>query len=164
MTGQPPSIWSMDRESIEQTLVEGRSPRREYTEKDKAAIRAVLDQSGFDEMDEDARAAAFQRMHNSIANPDTIANRDEPPSEGASSMAITGWIVLILSVVLSAYAAFGYDTAIHSGADFVGGTFIPSRDTINIGLLQNQLMMFQAGLAGILSAVMLLAVNAVRSQ
>src|SRR3546814_4985261 len=72
-------------------------------------------------------------------------------TSGSSSMAITGWIVLVISVVLVVYAAFGYDTAIHSDSNFIGDTFIPSRDTINIGLLQNQLMMFQAGLVGILS-------------
>src|SRR3546814_3811920 len=71
---------------------------------------------------------------------------------------------LPISVVLMVFAAFGYDTAIHSDSNFIGDTFIPSRDTINIGLLQNQLMMFQAGLVGILSGVILLAINAVRGQ
>src|SRR3546814_8871266 len=88
MSEQPPSIWGMDRAAIEQTLVEGRSPRREYTEDDKIAIRAVLDQPDFDEMAEEKRATAFQRMHN------VIAGRNEQPSmtSGSSSMAITGWI------------------------------------------------------------------------
>src|SRR3546814_8659863 len=91
MSEQPPSIWGMDRAAIEQTLVEGRSPRREYTEDDKIAIRAVLDQPDFDEMAEEKRATAFQRMHN------VIAGRNEQPSmtSGSSSMAITGWIVLV---------------------------------------------------------------------
>ncbi|RIA45656.1 hypothetical protein DFR49_0179 [Hephaestia caeni] len=79
-------------------------------------------------------------------------------------MVTTGWIVLVISAVLIVYAAWGYDTAIHSDSNFIGGTFIPSRDTINIGLLQNQLMMFQAGLVGILSGVILLAINTVRGQ
>src|SRR3546814_4882728 len=110
--------------------------------------------------DLEKRATAFQRMHN------VIAGRNEQPSmtSGSSSMAITGWIVLVISVVLMVYAAFGYDTAIHSDSNFIGDTFIPSRDTINIGLLQNQLMMFQAGLVGILSGVMLLAINVVRGR
>src|SRR3546814_3221744 len=97
--------------------------------------------------DLEKRATAFQRMHN------VIAGRNEQPSmtSGSSSMAITGWIVLVISVVLMVYAAFGYDTAIHSDSNFIGDTFIPSRDTINIGLLQNQLMMFQAGLFGLRS-------------
>src|SRR3546814_13070343 len=129
MSEQPPSIWGMDRAAIEQTLVEGRSPRREYTEDDKIAIRAVLDQPDFDEMAEEKRATAFQRMHN------VIAGRNEQPSmtSGSSSMAITGWIVLVISVVLMVYAAFGYDTAIPSDSNFFGDTFIPSRYKIKHG-------------------------------
>src|SRR3546814_12249728 len=96
-------------------------------------------------MAEEKRATAFHRMHN------VIAGRNEQPSmtSGSSSMAITGWIVLVISVVLMVYAAFGYDTAIHSVSHFIGDPFIPSRDTINICLLKHQLIMFKAGLVGV---------------
>src|SRR3546814_16002758 len=101
MSEQPPSIWGLDRAAIEQTLVDGRSPRREYTEDDKIAIRAVLDKPDFDEMAEEKRSTAFQRMHN------VIAGRHEQPSlpSGSSLVASTGWDGVLESGLLWVVAA-----------------------------------------------------------
>ena len=151
-----PSIWTLDRSAIEASLVEGRSARRDYSEMDKTAIREVLDRTDFDYLSEHGRSIAFNEAINKLNGVVTsILN----PSASPSALAISGWLMVTLSTVELAVVYFGYSTSIHSYSDYVSGSFMPARDTLNIGLLQNQLMLFQLGLVVLASGILFIGMN-----
>ena len=61
-------------------------------------------------------------------------------TQNGSALITVGWVAVILGVMLILIAAFGYDVGVESGT-------IDADRVINIGLLQNQLMLFQFGCA-----------------
>ncbi|WP_425228116.1 hypothetical protein [Sphingomonas sp.] len=144
MTEKPPSIWTMDRPAIEQTLVEGRSPRGAYSDRELVAVRTVIDRPDFDHLDLHGRQLAFKEAWTGPSDFHPAA-----ATQQGSSLTGAGWCLILMSVAFCLFAFFGYTmTASYS-------------DTLNIGLLQNQLMLFLLGLAGLLSGVAALLTNCI---
>lgn len=57
--------------------------------------------------------------------------------------------------VAIAFGSMLMKTSVHSEADYRFGTVVPAADTLNIGLLQNQQLVFQGGLALFLAGVII---------
>ena len=152
-----PSIWTLSRQEIEATLIAGRSARREYSETDKAAVRTVLDRPDFDRLSEDERGAAFSTAYARSTSGQPLAT---VASTGSPLLAI-GWTLLAASLCELAFVYFGYSTSVHSDAEFTVASYLPARDTINIGLLQNQLMLFLLGLAGVVCPTLLIGIGTI---
>lgn len=62
--------------------------------------------------------------------------------------------------VLVAGASLLMKTSVHSDGDYRFGSYIPASDTLNLGLLQNQHLVFEGGLALFLAGVILLSAGA----
>ena len=61
---------------------------------------------------------------------------------------------MILGAILVAFA-FGMDTTVYSPSSSIGMEYIPGSRTHNLGLLQNQMMLLQTGLAAFVSGTFL---------
>jgi hypothetical protein len=61
-------------------------------------------------------------------------------------MRIWGYVLVIVGAAIAAWATT-IETSVHREAAFQFGSYQPSSDTLNIGLLQNQTLAFHAGLA-----------------
>ena len=73
-----------------------------------------------------------------------------------------GWTLIFLSVVLVIWAC-ATPTSIHSDMEYIAGVGLQEpKDVLNIGLLQNQMMLFQAGLAAFLSGTVSVCVAELR--
>lgn len=66
-----------------------------------------------------------------------------------------GGAVAISAGIIGGLMALKLNTSVHSAADYRYGTFVPSSDTINIGLLQNQHLAFLAAAFLFLAGVIL---------
>jgi hypothetical protein len=79
-----------------------------------------------------------------------------PQQDGGTSGYISlGWCIIGAGLLLSFYAYAGFDPSVESYSSYSSGRII------NNGLLQDQLMLFQAGLALLVSGFVLIACGAV---
>lgn len=73
----------------------------------------------------------------------------------------TGGICAAIAGALIAFASLLMTTSVHTDGDYRYGTFIPSADTLNIGLLQNQQFVFLAGCTLFLAGFILFAAGSI---
>lgn len=62
-------------------------------------------------------------------------------------MRVLGWMLILGGLALAAWS-FAVTTTIHTDASYLSGLgYQEARDTYNLGLLQQQMMMLQSGIA-----------------
>ena len=64
---------------------------------------------------------------------------------------------MVIGVVMTV-VAFGMDTTVTSTGTFIAGTFVGGGSTHNLGLLQQQMMVLQTGLAAFLAGAFLFGI------
>lgn len=125
-----------------------------------AAFQRLLEMPNFDELTIEERRAAFDNLRRGF-QPATAAS-----APGGDTVALMGWLMLIAGI-LASLGSLVMKVSVNSTTDssFIGDTYIPAvtSNVINIGLLQNQMMVFQAGLALAIGGMMMLAAAAVRN-
>lgn len=80
-----------------------------------------------------------------------------------------GTVVALLGILVMGYAAWIYDPSIPNAAADIPGlpgvpSYRPAGRTINIGLLQNQLMLFLAGLGAAVAGAVAACLGALQEQ
>lgn len=73
-----------------------------------------------------------------------------------------GWTLIVLGAVFVAWSCFT-QTTVHTDMDYVPGLGIQeAKDVLNIGLLQRQMMLLEAGLASIIAGTVAVCVGELR--
>ena len=79
-------------------------------------------------------------------------------------MTISGWCLLLFGTLLLFFGLM-FDVTIHSDYSYNAlAGYVPSSDVINIGKLQQQMMLFESGLASILGGVVLIAAGGIANR
>jgi hypothetical protein len=149
-----------DRETLAQVVSTGKSTDGRTLEPNELrAAQRLLDLPTFDEMTVEQRRAAYNNLSRGF-QPDARTG-----GEG-DTVTVLGWL-LTGAGVIAAIGSFFLKTSIESTtpSSMIGDSYIPAStsDVINIGLLQTQMMVFQAGLALAIAGVVLLGAALVRN-
>ena len=73
-----------------------------------------------------------------------------------------GWTLIVLGVVLALWSCSA-ETSVHTDMNYVEGLGLQeAKDVLNLGLLQRQMMMLEAGLAAIIAGTIAVCVGELR--
>lgn len=155
-----------NREILEGVIESRRSIEgRELSDNELAAAQILLDHPKFDTMSLDGRRALYQSQ---LAHRSGIDSREPSDSMSATAdtMSVIGWLLLAVGATVT-IVSFFLRTSVTSttGGDMIGDTYIPqtTSSVINIGMLQNQLMVFQTGLVLVIGGLLLISAATIRS-
>lgn len=150
------------REALQTAVDTGRAESDEsYGERQLANFRTLLAIPEFDEMTVEQRRKCYEDLARGFQP--TVPRSGLP----GDPFPVIGWLLLAAGVAIS-ISSFFLDTSTVTTADgtSLGDIYVPGSTTvkaINIGLLQTQLMVFQAGVAVAIAGVILLAAAILRA-
>lgn len=154
---EPAETWTSifdSRESLERAIETSRDPAGARFRDDQICnLKAVLTHPEFDAWSPARRRAYYSSFFNAARGPDVV-------TVAGAIMIVAGIFAALISQAMSTTVTSTIPSS------FTGYDYIPASTstTFNIGLLQNQLMVFQAGLALAIGGIVLVAASLVRAE